>query len=370
VEADVLAAVALATGLREGSRGVEEVLRHLAAPGHASTRDLSRRTGLPVPLVTAVCAELRSAGLLTRDRPARLSAGGRAVAERLIGAPAEPGAYAGLAGRLDALMAGVPPADPTLDQAHCTVVSKLRRVAYLDRAGALAGRAVLLLGDDDQMAVAIALTAAALGTRPPARLAVVDLDPAVLAFAHATAGLLGLTIEPFLHDLRRPLPEALLGAFDTVFTDPPYTPAGAELFVSRAAVALRPGPGGQTFLCFGSRPPDESAAVQHAITGMGFVIHDLVRNFSEYLGAGILAGTSHLYHLVSGTRLTASVTGSFASALYTGELRPPRRTYRCRGCGASVAVGAGGRWRTVRDLRLAGCPRCAGTVFRPGRAVR
>jgi len=370
VAADVLAAVALAVGLREGARGVEEVLRHLAGSARAATRDLSRQTGLPVPLVAAVCAELRRAGLLTRDRPSRLSAAGRALAERLAAPHADPTAYAALGGDLDALMADAPPADPTLDQSHCTVASKLRRVAYLDRVGALAGRAVLLLGDDDQMAVAVALAAHALGTRPPARLAVVDVDPAVLAFAGATADRLGLIAELVSHDLRRPLPEGLLGAFDTVFTDPPYTPAGAELFLSRGATALRPGPGRQAFLCFGPRPPDESAAVQHAITGMGFAIHDLMRNFNEYLGAGVLAGTSHLYHLVSGGRLTASVAGAFESALYTGELRPPGRRYRCRGCGASLAVGTGKRWRTVKDLRRAGCPRCAGTVFTPGRAVR
>ena len=367
---DVLAAVALAVGLREGPRGVEEVLRHLAGSGRAATRDLSRRTGLPVPLVAAVCAELRRAGLLARDRPARLSADGRALVERLTGPHVGSAVYAALAGRLDALTADVPPANLTLDQCHCTVASKLRRVAYLDKAGALAGRAVLLLGDDDQMAVAIALAAGVLGTRPPVRLAVVDVDPAVLAFAGATADRLGLTTEPVLHDLRRPLPEGLLGAFDTVFTDPPYTPAGAELFLSRGAAALRPGAGRQAFLCFGPRPPDESSAVQHAITGMGFAIHDMVRNFNEYLGAGVLAGTSHLYHLVSGARLTASVSGSFESALYTGELRPPGRTYRCRGCGASLAVGVGKRWHTVKDLRQAGCPHCAGTVFTPRRSVR
>jgi predicted methyltransferase len=342
VARDVLSDVAAAAGLREGPRGVEEVLRHLAARPAAPTRELSRLTGLPVPVVAAVCGELRRLGLLTRGRPASLSEAGRELAgglgaTRLVDAGCPtcrgrgtvlPAEYAGLTGRLEALLAGVPAVDRALDQAHCTVETKLRRVAYLQDAGALSGKSVLLLGDDDQLAVAIALAAEALGTRPPARLAVVDVDPAVAAFSRDTVGRLGLDAEVVLHDLRRPLPDGLLGRFDTVFTDPPYTLAGAELFLSRGAAALRAGSGGQAFLCFGPKAPDESARLQGAIADMGFAIHDMARNFSEYLGAGVLAGGSHLYHLVAGTRLSPAIGGRYEAALYTGEMRSARRTSR------------------------------------------
>jgi predicted methyltransferase len=377
----VLSGVAAAARLREGPRGVEEVLRRLAGRPGAATRDLSRLTGLPVPVVAAVCGELRRQGLLTADRPARLSEAGRALAEGLGGGQEAgarcpacggrgtvlPPGYAELAGRLEELLAGVPGADRALDQTHCTVETKLRRAAYLQDAGALSGRSVLLVGDDDQLAVAIALTTRALARVPPARLVVVDVDPAVVAFSRDAVGRAGLPAEAVLHDLRRPLPDGLLARFDTVFTDPPYTLAGAELFLSRGAAALGPGPGGQAFLCFGARPPDESARLQGAIADMGFAIHDLVRNFNEYAGAGVLAGASHLYHLVAGSRLAPSIGGRYEAALYTGDVRPPRRTYECRACGARLPVGAGERWRTVEELRGQGCPRCAGRVFRPGR---
>ena len=378
---ELLAGVAAAAGLREGPRGVEDVLRRLAGRPGAATRELSRLTGLPVPVVAAVCGELRRLGLLTTDRPARLSDAGRALTDGLGGAAGAgagcpacggrgtvlPAAYAALAGRLEGLLAGVPAADRTLDQAHCTVESKLRRVAYLQDAGALSRKSVLLVGDDDQLAVAIALAARALETPPPDRLVVVDVDPAVVAFSRDAVGRAGMDAEVVLHDLRRPLPDRLAGRFDTVFTDPPYTLAGAELFLSRGAAALGPGPGGQAFLCFGARPPDEAARLQGAIADMGFAIHDLVRNFNEYLGAGVLAGASHLYHLVAGSRLSPSVGGRYEAALYTGDMRPPRRTYACGTCGAHLPVGAGERWRTVEELRGQGCPRCAGRVFRPGR---
>ncbi|HXM53787.1 MAG TPA: bis-aminopropyl spermidine synthase family protein [Candidatus Dormibacteraeota bacterium] len=382
---DVLSDVAAAVGLREGRSGVEEVLRHLATREVAATRDLSRLTGLPVPLVAAVCGELRRAGLLTAGRPARLTRLGRECSDSLGGdRPPDPcrcdacggtgvvlpAAYAALAGRLEALLEGVPAVDRALDQAHCTVETKLRRVAYLWDAGALSGRSVLLLGDDDQVAIAIGLAATALGLRPPSRLVVLDVDPAVVAFAGAGLERLGATAELVVHDVRRPLPERLRSGFDAVLTDPPYTPAGAELFLSRAAAALRPEPGRQAFLCLGARPPDEGVAVQGAIAGMGFAIHRLVRNFNEYVGAGALGGASHLYHLVTGGRLAASVAGDYDAPLYTGEVRRVARPYACGACGARLAVGPRERWPTVEDLRRAGCPRCAGTVFRPGRRGR
>jgi predicted methyltransferase len=152
----------------------------------------------------------------------------------------------------------------------------------------------------------------------------VDVDPAVVAFSGEASRRAGLAAEVLLHDLRRPLPAGLRG-FDTVFTDPPYTLAGAELFLSRGAAALAPGPGRQAFLCFPGKPPEEGARLQGAIADMGFAIHALVRNFNEYVGAGVLAGASHLYHLVAGPRLSPPVAGRYEAALYTGDLRSRRR---------------------------------------------
>ena len=42
-----------------------------------------------------------------------------------------------------------------------------------------------------------------------------------------------------------------------------------------------------------------------------------------------------------------------------------RRRYVCADCGTAQTVGDGRRWRTVEELKQAGCPRCGGRVFRP-----
>lgn len=381
---DVLAGVAAAIGLHKGRHGVEEVLRHVSARGRAGNRTLSRLTGMPVPLVAAVCAELRFAGLLSPERPARLSPAGQALSEGLSWAqtadcacPACGGIGITLPAALDTARASLalalreaPPADARLNQAHCTVESKLRRFAYLLESGALSGRSVLLLGDDDFLGLALPLASDAMRCRRPPRLAVVDVDPAVIEFSRAFMDRHGIEAELVTHDLRRPLPPTLVGGFDSVLTDPPYTLGGAELFLSRAATALRSGPGGQVFLCFGPKPPHETAALQRVITGMGFAVHRLVRNFNEYVGASTLAGTSHLYHLVCGDALAPSVVGDFEGPLYTGDIRRPGRAYHCRACGARLVVGSGERWATIRDLQRQGCPRCRGATFSPGQRTR
>ena len=56
--------------------------------------------------------------------------------------------------------------------------------------------------------------------------------------------------------------------------------------------------------------------LQRAIAEIGFVIQRLTRDFNEYVGAGVLGGTSHLYHLAATDALAPAVTGTFAAALH------------------------------------------------------
>jgi hypothetical protein len=43
----------------------------------------------------------------------------------------------------------------------------------------------------------------------------------------------------------------------------------------------------------------------------------LDRDFNDYIGAGVLGGTSHLYQLVATPALRPLVTGPFDGPLYT-----------------------------------------------------
>ncbi|HET7573325.1 MAG TPA: bis-aminopropyl spermidine synthase family protein, partial [Gaiellaceae bacterium] len=337
--------VAAAVGLAEGEAGVRDVALAVARLEPVPTRALSRATGLPVPIVAAVCGELRRRGVLGWERPSRLSARGR----ELFGAGGEPrdcgcpgcgGHGLALPAQLDAarrelerIAAEAPPARTELDQTHCTVDTKVRRVLALHQAGALAGRSLLLLGDDDLASLAIPRVAAALALGGPRSVTVVDVDPAVLAFVRRRLGRPGFPVDLVEHDLRAPLPARLIGAFDTVFADPPYTLAGAELFLARAAEAVVSG--GSVFLAFPPKRPAEALRLQQTLVALGFATRSLRRGFNAYRAAGILGGVSDLHQLVAVAPTSAEPDGA---RLYTGEARPPR-PYRCASCRSVQPVG-------------------------------
>jgi predicted methyltransferase len=375
----VIADVAAAVGLAEGESGVRDVLRAVAVREPVAVREVSRSAELPVPIVAAVCNELRKRGALDPGRPVRLSSSSRELL-----APVHPGVtgrcevcggtglaipaeLATLQDELTAAAAGAPGARPELDQSHCTVATKIHRVLRMHQAGALFGQRIILLGDDDLGSVAIArfaaLAGAAAGIR---RLAVVDTDRDVLAWAAEQVAGTGVTAEFIEYDLREPLPSGLVGGFEVACTDPPYTVAGAELFLSRAVAALSPEPGQHIFFSFGARRPDDTVRTQSLITEMGLAIRSLAPGFNTYLGAGILAGTSHLYHLRSTAAARASLEGAYAGPLYTADLRAAAvRPYRCAACRAVQEVGPGSQWPRIASLQAAGCPECGATTFRP-----
>ena len=66
--------------------------------------------------------------------------------------------------------------------------------------------------------------------------------------------------------------------------------------------------------------------LQRAITEIGFVIQRISRDFNEYVGAGVLGGTSHLYHLAATGGLAPADRGTFVAPLYTAADREPAPT--------------------------------------------
>jgi predicted methyltransferase len=320
--------VARAVTLAEGRRGVEAVLRALARLEPVSVRALSRAADLPVPIVAAVCGELRRRGVVSEIRPVQFTLEGRrrlakAGASIATACPtcggrgvALPPALARLRRGLAAVADSAPSPLVELDQCHCTPKTKVRRLSAMHAAGAIDGRRILILGDDDLMSVAL-LRFARQFRVPIKELVVLDIDEWLLDF-------IGVELDgaPFSHlclrwDAREQLPSSLAGGFDTVVTDPPYTAAGAGLFLTSAVRSLR-GEGSDVFLSFGSRRPGVQHQLQRMIVELGLEIRSLTRDFNDYLGAGVLGGTSHLYHL------SVAPQASIDETFYTGARRHPR----------------------------------------------
>jgi N4-bis(aminopropyl)spermidine synthase len=310
--------VASAVGLAEGTRGVETLLSALARLEPVSVRALGRAADLPVPIVAAVCGELRRLGHVSETRPVQFTLEGR---RRFASGPAIDPTCPACGGRgIEippgparlrrglALVAELAP-EPLveLDQCHCTPKTKVRRVLAMHASGAIGGRRILLLGDDDLIAVALLRFTRQYHTRIE-ELVVVDIDERVLAFLELELAGAPFPFRCVQHDVREPL---ALGRFDTVVTDPPYTALGARLFVTRAAESLR-GEGSSVFLSFGSRRPGVQLELQRAILDSGLEIRSLTRDFNDYVGAGALGGTSHLY------QLAVAVPADVGTELYTG----------------------------------------------------
>ena len=142
---------------------------------------------------------------------------------------------------------------------------------------------------------------------------------------------------------------------------------------------LEPRPGQHVFFSFGARRPAETLATQRLIADLGLVVRSVTPNFNRYVGAGILGGTSHLYHLRTSEESAPLIDGRHAGPLYTADSRAEQnRPYRCAGCGAvyvvgradladteDAAVGRAPSWAQIKDLQVQGCPACGGGTFRP-----
>ena len=168
------------------------------------------------------------------------------------------------------------------DQGYVTPDVTLARVAFLWDRGDLVGKDIIVLGDDDLVSLALALT------RQPRRIVVREIDLRLTDFIAEVKAAHGLnTLEIVPHDLRNPLPDALCHAFDVFLTDPTESLVGFRAFVERGLLALR-GAGGAGY--FGLTHVESSLRKWHEIQRFlldhGLVITDLRDGFNRYVNWG------------------------------------------------------------------------------------
>jgi predicted methyltransferase len=177
MDTSILEKVARATQLREGPAGVAAVLRAVYRAGSLRLQEAAREARLPLPVATAIRRELEKAGLLERKHGLSLTETGQRFVETALGlgvthdmtCPAcgghgivIPDMLRPSVERLAAIVAEAPPVDVTLDQCPCVPDTAMLRALLMLQNGALEGRRVLILGDDDSLSVAIGLAGRAL----------------------------------------------------------------------------------------------------------------------------------------------------------------------------------------------------------------
>ena len=310
---------------------------------------LVERCALPRQTVQAVLSA--AAGDLIRDagqaaiRPGRVPAyrqrfgydqlARTELADPLAGLLA---AAASIVTVMAALAAGAPRARTDLDHVLATPETVVRRALWLDSTYDLAGAVLLFVGDHD-------LTSLAVGqVSPGTDLVVVDIDEATLEFIDDRASQLGIGVRCLAGDLRFGLPERAAGCADLVFTDPPYTPEGVELFAARGLQGLGNRDQGRLIVAYGFSDlhPGLGFAVQSAAHRLGLAYEAVLPRFNRYHGAQAVGSSSSLYAWRPTTRTwrvldrpgTDAAAGIYTRGPQAVEKSRPRPGQYPRRCGS------------------------------------
>ena len=164
------------------------------------------------------------------------------------------------------------------DQGFIRPIDTVRRVAFIYERGDLEGTDIFILGDDDLVSIAMALT------KLPRRIVVVEVDERINEFIKEKAKEMRFSnLEVYSYNVIDSLPPHLEKSFDVFFTDPVETKKGLKLFVSRCISALR-GEGSAGYMGFTHREASlrKWRDFEKFLIDSGFVITDILRDFTTY----------------------------------------------------------------------------------------
>jgi hypothetical protein len=163
------------------------------------------------------------------------------------------------------------------DQGFISVDGVIRRVEFIYERGDLFDSRMFIVGDDDLLSIAAALTGL------PKRIFVVEIDERLVSFIDKKADEYGLPIQTMVYDVQQSFPTKLRKKFHVFVTDPVETILGLKLFLSRCISSLK-GKGCAGY--FGITTLEASSTkwyeLEKMIHNMGFIITDLRRRFSIY----------------------------------------------------------------------------------------
>ncbi len=213
------------------------------------------------------------------------------------------------------LFADRPASNRYFDQFLATEETVCQRALLLCRRGHISKKRLVFLGDDDFTCLPVALL------KEAKRILVVDIDKRVLSAIRKAANKEKLKIETLYYDLRQPLPPHLRANFDVIFTDPPYTPEGIDLFLSRGLEALEKNPSSVLYCCYGQseRAREKTLVIQEEINKMGLLVREKLFNFNRYFGASSIGSASSLYINSITAKTRPLIQGKYEGKIYTWE---------------------------------------------------
>ncbi|MEM3439555.1 MAG: bis-aminopropyl spermidine synthase family protein [Candidatus Bathyarchaeia archaeon] len=174
------------------------------------------------------------------------------------------------------IVANRPPPTPDFCQGYMNEYDVIARAAFMHHYGDLSHKDIILIGDDDLLSIALALTGL------PHRICVLDVDERLGEFIAKINKERGFGIEFRKYDVRDPLPKDLLEGFDVFSSEPLETLSGLKAFISRGACCLREGGSGYFGLTVVEASHGKWLEIEKFVTGMNCVITDIIRGFSRY----------------------------------------------------------------------------------------
>jgi len=209
----------------------------------------------------------------------------------------------------------MPPPKREFDQFYATTETVVGRIEKFIEEKDLQNRRILFLGDDDLTSLATAYTFKA------QEVAVLEIDAAILHVIEKMSKEQHLKINYRSWDLKKAIPKEFLHRFDTVFTDPPYTEDGFNLFLRRSLEATKENSLSSHYICYGtsSLSRERSLKIQKIIDQYGLFIREKIPGFNKYIkGAETVGNVSDLYMLEKTPQTKLGKTGSI-KRLYTWE---------------------------------------------------
>lgn len=202
------------------------------------------------------------------------------------------------------------------DQFSATPETTARRAALLNFFGDIRGKRLMFLGDDDITSVAVV----SYGTAQ--EIVVLDIDERILKTIETVSAEQGFKVKTLAYDARSELPISLQGKFDVVFTDPPYTPAGMELFVSRSAQALDlKNQTARLYVCYGNsdRAKERFLPIYEVFGDSGLMMRWVFDKFNRYHGAESIGSASSLFVCETTPKTKAIITSKYDQPIYTSH---------------------------------------------------
>lgn len=200
------------------------------------------------------------------------------------------------------------------DQFTATPETTALRARLMNFFGDIKGKKLLFLGDDDFTSIGVASLGLA------SHIEVLDVDKRILDSIKGVAETEGLALSATRTDLRQRLPSQLMRGFDVVFTDPPYTTSGMNLFLSRAIQALDPeNQASRIYICYGNsdRARERYLPIQQLFTDSGLMIRSVFDGFNRYMGAESIGGSSSLFVADVTPRTRPIIKATFDEKIYT-----------------------------------------------------